>query len=162
MKTVKIQIKTVLFLNAIFAILIGGSEKEQSINVKLLNPDTLPIPIIAAEESTSTIPVTQSSYCWGRLGCADFFGVLEGKIPTIVSPETMIKITFSKPAPNYLSLWQRQDDEKQVEVPLKKGKYFNGPKERGIYYYGLSAHWLTDNRKQSYGSTSLLFIIEVK
>jgi hypothetical protein len=129
--------------------LVGCSEK------------TLPIPIVFSEKTE--IPVTQSSYCWGKLGCADYAGgktMLKGKTPTVVTPEANIKISFDyKPGPTQLNVQQFQDD-KIVEVPLKDG-YFNAPKEKGIYYYGLSAYWKTDDGKYSKGDTSSVFVIEV-
>lgn len=121
-----------------------------------------PLPNVISENIT--IPVTQSSYCWGKLGCADYAGgrtMLKGKTPTVVTPEANIKISFDyKPAPTQLNVHEFKDD-KTVEVPMKEG-YFISPKEKGIYYYGVSAYWKTDDGKYSKGDTSSVFAIEVK
>ncbi|MFB7815650.1 hypothetical protein ACFC0X_15885 [Paenibacillus chitinolyticus] len=135
---------------AFLSILVGCSEK------------TPPIPKVISEKTQ--IPVTQSSYCWGKLGCADYAGgktMLKGKNPTVVVPESNIKVSFDyKPAPTQIAVQQFQD-EKIVDVPLTDG-YFKAPKEKGAYYYGLSAYWTTDDRQYSKGSTSSVFIIEVR
>lgn len=87
--------------------------------------------------------------------------MLEGKTPTVVAPESNIKVSFAyKPAPTHLVVEQFQD-EKNIEIPLKDG-YFQAPKEKGVYYYGLSAYWRTDDGKYSKGDTSSVFVIEVQ
>jgi hypothetical protein len=121
-----------------------------------------PLPKVVSENTV--IPITQSSYCWGKLGCADYVGgkpMLKGKTPTIVTAESNIKISFDyKPAPSQLNVQQFKND-KTVEVPLKDG-YFNAPIEKGVYYYGISAYWKTDDGKYSEGDTSSVFAIEIK
>jgi hypothetical protein len=110
------------------------------------------------------IPITQGSYCWGKMGCADYVGgktMLHGKTPTVVTPEAKVQISFNyKPAPTQLSVEQFQEVE-TVEVPIKDG-YFNVPKEKGVYYYGISAYWTTDDGIYSKGDTSSVFVVEVK
>ncbi len=132
------------------SILAGCSEK------------TPPVPKVVSEKTH--IPVTQSSYCWGKLGCADYAGgktMLRDKIPTVVAPGSNIKVSFDyKPAPTQVAVQQFQD-EQTVDVPLKDGS-FKAPKEKGVYYYGLSAYWTTDNGKYSRGDTSSVFVIEVR
>jgi hypothetical protein len=144
------QAITFIVLLTLFSILAGCSEK------------TPPIPKVFSEKTK--IPVTQSSYCWGNLGCADYVGgktMLKGKTPTVVTSEAKIKISFDyKPEPTQLNVQHFQND-KTIEVPLKDG-YFNAPKEKGVYYYGLSAYWKTKDSKYSKGDTSSVFVIEVK
>jgi hypothetical protein len=121
-----------------------------------------PLPIVVS--MNTKVPVSQSSYCWGNLGCADYVGgklMLKGEIPTIVTSEANIKISFDyKPGPTELNVQQLQEN-KIIEVPLKDG-YITAPKENGVYYYNISAFWKTDDGKFSTGDTSSVFVIEVK
>jgi hypothetical protein len=121
-----------------------------------------PLPNVISENTV--IPTTQSSYCWGKIGCADYAGgktMLEGKTPTIVTPGSNIKISFDyKPSPSQLNV-QKFKNDKSVEVPLKDS-YFKAPTEKGVCYYGISADWTTDDGKHSGGQTSSVFAIEVK
>lgn len=52
--------------------------------------------------------------------------------------------------------WQRT-----VEVPLNDG-YFKALKEKGEYYYVISAYWESDDGKSSNGDTSSVFVIAVQ
>ncbi len=52
-------------------------------------------------------------------------------------------------------------DDETLQIPLKNGS-FNAPKERGTYYYGVSALWIIDDGKFSLGDTSAVFVIEVR
>lgn len=132
----------------------------RSVGIRIIKKSP-PLPSVTSGQTQ--IPVTQSSYCWGKLGCADYSGgksMVEGKTPTIVTPEAKISISFEyKPAPTMVSVQEFQDD-KSVEIPLIDG-FFNAPKEKGIYYYGISAFWTTDDGKYSKGDTSSVFVIEV-
>ncbi|RXZ81741.1 hypothetical protein EBB07_13885 [Paenibacillaceae bacterium] len=147
---VRKQILAVIVFITSLSILVGCSEK------------TPPIPKITSDKNQ--IPVTQSSYCWGKLGCADYARgktMLKGKTPTVVVPESNIEVSFDyKPAPTQIAVQQFQD-EKTVDAPLVDG-YFKAPKEKGVYYYGLSGDWTTDDGKYSKGSTSSVFVIEVQ
>lgn len=87
--------------------------------------------------------------------------MLNGETPTVVTPEAKIKVLFDyEPAPSQVGV-QQYLDEQTVEVPIKDS-YFYAPKEKGVYYYGTSAYWTTEDGKYSKGDTSLVFIIEVK
>ncbi|MCS7462884.1 hypothetical protein N0M98_22420 [Paenibacillus doosanensis] len=145
-QTIAIMICTVLFL----IITAGCSEK------------TPPLPKVMAGKTL--IPVKQSSYCWGKLGCADYGGpksVLKGQQPTVVAPESNIKVSFNyKEEPSNIKVTLSQD-EKPVDIPLKDG-YFQAPKQPGIYYYGIFAYWRSDDGKHSHGDTSSDFVIEVQ
>lgn len=127
-----------------------------------MNKKALPLPKVIS--GNTKVPVSQSSYCWGNLGCADYVGgksMLKGKTPTVVTPEAKMKISFDyKPGPTEINVQQFQDN-KTSEVPIKDG-YIIAPKENGVYYYGISAFWKTDDGKFSKGDTSSVFIIEVK
>ena len=104
-------------------ILAGCSENSAPIP-ETLSETTLPIPNVMAK--TTPIATTQSSYCWGKLGCADYIGgkaMLLGKTPTVVAPDSRIKVSFDyNPSPSSLVVRQLQDNQ-SVEVPLKQG-YF--------------------------------------
>lgn len=87
--------------------------------------------------------------------------MFKGITPTAVISEADILVSFAyKPEPNELSIQQFGDD-KTIQIPLKNGS-FSAPKEKGIYYYGISAFWTTDDGKYSKGDTSSVFVIEVK
>jgi hypothetical protein len=133
----------------------------KSVGIKIIKKSP-PLPNVTSGQTQ--IPVIQSSYCWGNLGCADYAGgkaMLKGVTPTTLTPEADIKVSFAyKPAPNGLNIQQSSDD-KTIQIPLKNGS-FNAPKEKGIYYYDIQAFWTTDDRKYSKGDTSSAFVIEVK
>lgn len=121
-----------------------------------------PLPIVVS--GTTKIPVVQSSYSWGKLGSADYAGgvdMVKGKTPSIVSSGADIKVYFDyKPRPSKINIQQFQND-RTIEVPFKDG-LIKAPIEKGIYYYGISAFWFTDDGKYSKGDTSSAFIIEVR
>ncbi|WP_433943044.1 hypothetical protein [Paenibacillus sp. SN-8-1] len=74
--------------------------------------DSPPLPRVTF--GTTQIQVTQSTYCWGKLGCADYADgrtLAQGKTPTVVAPGALIQISFDyKPSPNELNLQQFVDD----------------------------------------------------
>jgi len=133
----------------------------RSVGIRIIKKSP-PLPSVTSGQTQ--IPVIQSSYCWGSLGCADYVGgtaMLKGVTPTVITPEEAINVSFAyKPAPNGLDI-QQFVDEKTIQIPLKNGS-FNAPKEQGIYYYGISAFWTTDDGKFSKGDTSAVFVIEVR
>lgn len=110
------------------------------------------------------IPVVQSSYCWGKLGCADYVGgkyMVKGKVPTILPSGAYIKIYFNyKPLPSQLNITQFLND-KNIEILMKEG-FIKAPIKKGVYYYGISAFWKSEDSKYSKGDTSSVFVIEVK
>jgi len=132
---------------------LEGYAKIVGIKIKKKSP---PLPTVTSKETQ--IRVIQSSYCWGNLGCADYVGgktMLEWIIPTVVTPEGDIKVLFNnKPEPNRLNILQFVDDKTTMQIQMKNGS-FNAPKEKGIYYYGISAFF-------SKGDTSSVFVIEVR
>ncbi|SEB92424.1 hypothetical protein [Paenibacillus sp. GP183] len=133
----------------------------RSVDIKIIKKSP-PLPSVTSGQTQ--IPVIQSSYCWDYLGCVDYVRgktMLKGIPPTVVTPEADIKVSFAyKPAPNELKEQQFVDD-KTIQIPLNDG-FFNAPKEKGIYYYGISAFWKTDDGKFSKGDTSSVFVIEVR
>ncbi|BBH21967.1 hypothetical protein Back11_33120 [Paenibacillus baekrokdamisoli] len=108
---------------------------------------------------TVDIPTTQSTYCWGKLGCADYAGgiiMVKNKIKAIVSPDTLIKIKYNySTSPSKLTVTQLEENNKSILVQLSNN-CFQAPKESGVYYYEISASW------QTKGDTSSVFAIEVK
>ncbi|MBP1993005.1 hypothetical protein [Paenibacillus eucommiae] len=135
-----------------------GYAKSVGIKIHKKSP---PIPKVTS--GTTEIPVVQSSYCWGKLGCADYAGgkaMVEAKSTTVVSPGSSIRVSFDyKPLPTQLIVQQYQNDE-IIEIPLSDG-YYVVPKERGVYYYGISAFWQSEDGKYSKGDISSVFVIEV-
>lgn len=87
--------------------------------------------------------------------------MVQGVTPTVIASGGKIDVAFTyKPAPDEVNVQQFVDD-KEVQIPLKNGS-FNAPKEQGVYYYGISAFWTTEDGKFSEGSSSVVFVIEVK
>ncbi len=156
------QAKTIIFLIVLFSLLVGCSETTSIISKEALDEKSIPIPKVVTEETV--IPVKQSSYCWGTLGCGDYVGgkaMLNEETPTVVMPEAKIKVSYDyEPAPSQVGV-QQYIDEDTVDVPLKEG-YFMAPKDKGIYYYRISAFWTSEDGKYSKGDTSSVFLIEVK
>jgi len=138
---------------------LQGYAESLSIRVTKKSP---PLPSVTSGQTQ--ISVIQSSYCWDSLGCADYVGgntLLKGVTPTVISPEGEIAVSFAyEPAPNQLKIQQFIDDG-TLQIPLKNGS-FNAPKERGTYYYGISAFWTADDGKFSLGETSAVFVIVVR
>ncbi|NUU62788.1 hypothetical protein [Paenibacillus agri] len=133
----------------------------RSVGIKIIKKSP-PLPVVTSGQTQ--IPVIQSSYCWGKLGCAFYSTesrMLKGITPTAITLEGDIKVSFAyKPAPNELYIQQFIDDT-TIQIPLNKGS-FNAPKEQGTYYYWISAVWKTDDGKFSKGDTSAVFVIEVQ
>ncbi|USB31830.1 hypothetical protein [Paenibacillus sp. YPG26] len=127
-----------------------------------VHEESPPLPRVTSR--TSPIKVTQSSYCWGKLGCADYVGgrtLLEGEKPTVVGAGERVYISYDyKPAPKVLNLHQLKDNDTPVPVLLKEG-YFSAPLEKGTYYYHVSAVWASGVGDYSSGDTSSVFVIEV-
>jgi hypothetical protein len=121
-----------------------------------------PLPTVVS--GRAKIPVVQSSYTWGKLGSVDYVGgadMVKGKTPLILQSGAEIKISFDyKPNPSIIIIEQFQDG-KSNEVPMKDG-VIKAPKEKGVYYYGVSAFWRTDDNAYSKGDTSSVFVIEVR
>ncbi|MFE4709452.1 MULTISPECIES: hypothetical protein [Bacillales] len=159
-----ISLVVLVYVTPVAGNLVANTRLEgyaRSVGVKIIKKSP-PLPSVTSGQTQ--IPVIQSSYCWGRLGCADYVGgstMLKEVTPTAITPEGDIKVSFAyKPAPNELYIQQFIDD-KTIQIPLNKGA-FNAPKEQGTYYYGISAVWKTDDGKFSKGDTSAVFVIEVK
>ena len=152
----RVSAKAIFVLLASILIFVGCSEEKTTSN------QTPPIPKVMSERTS--IPVTQGSYCWGNLGCADYAGgkaMLQGKKPTVVAPESKIEISFHyKPGPSHIRVNQLLGD-RSIEIILKNG-HLVAPKEKGIYYYWTSAYWLSDDGEHSMGDTSSFFFIEIK
>ncbi|MBO7744362.1 hypothetical protein I8J29_09165 [Paenibacillus sp. MWE-103] len=129
-----------------------GYARSIGIKIKKKSP---PLPNVASGQTH--IPVIQSTYCWGSLGCADYADIetmLQGVTPITISPKEDIVISFDyKPAPNSLIVRQYVDG-KSTRISLQDG-YFHAPKEKGIYKYGISADF-------SKGDTSSAFVIEIR
>jgi hypothetical protein len=121
-----------------------------------------PQPIIKAGEQALT--VYQSSYCWGTMGCADYVGpegMLQDKPKDQVKPGALITFIFENvKQPTEIDVSRSQDGSLTQETSV--GNSFAAPKEKGTYYYSLSAFWLKDKEKRiSEGSSSYAFAIEV-
>ncbi|SFS77228.1 hypothetical protein SAMN05428962_2773 [Paenibacillus sp. BC26] len=128
--------------------------------------DTPPTPII--EAAGKALAVYQSSYCWdnktkGTSVCADYASpneMLKDKVKEKVKANTPITFNFDVKKPTDVSLTIYDNGSiSQVKVT---GNSFQTPPEEGIYYYSLSAVWLTDIEKRiSEGSSVYTFAIEV-
>ncbi|REE70473.1 hypothetical protein A8990_13027 [Paenibacillus taihuensis] len=134
-----------------------------SSKVRELAQDSLPVFVVTTGETV--IPVTQSTYCWGNRGCADYaWGKMMTKQiePTIVEAGSTIHIGLEDvAAPSILNAQQFLDDNGYEIVKLADGA-FKAPTARGVYHYGISAYWKTDDGKYSKGDSSVVFVIEVK
>jgi len=122
--------------------------------------DKPPLPIVSA--ASGSIAPVQSSYCW-KTGCADYAGgktLAESAIATAVNPGETISIRFDyKPSPTHIELVEFIGND--VDPVTMDNGQFRAPHDRGTYYYGLSANWLTADGQYSNGDTSAVFAIEV-
>jgi hypothetical protein len=150
--------QTIIFMILMTVLLVGCSKQTAAPS----QMDTPPLPIVTTD-SREIAPVVQSSYCW-KNGCADYAGgkvMVEDKPVTVIEPGETIKIYFDyKPIPTNISLGEFTDKD-ATQVPLDNGT-FKSPDKRGIYYYGISANWLSKDGKTTNGDTSAVFAIEVK
>ncbi|AZN39879.1 hypothetical protein [Paenibacillus albus] len=137
-----------------------------SSKVRELSQDTLPeFHVTAGDTEDSEIPVTQSTYCWGNRGCADYaWGKMmtRGIEPTSVEAGANIHIRLEDvPVPSELIAQKFLDDNTYETVTLVDG-VFKAPSSAGVYHYGVSAYWKTEDGKYSKGDSSVVFVIEVK
>ena len=142
------KIMAVLLLAIIGFLVIGCSGRM----------DTAQPPLPKVTAGNRTIPVVQGSYCWGKLGCADYASVpnlLKGKSVTTASPDETIQIKFDyNPQPDKLYVDQMEND-RPIHISMKDGT-FHAPKDKGLYKYAIMAQWTKG------GDTSSVFAIEVK
>ncbi|WP_219835646.1 hypothetical protein [Paenibacillus sp. R14(2021)] len=135
----------------------------QKAHAILTKPDTIPVPQVVS--AGKPIPVTQSTYCWGNRGCADYAGgkiMLQGKQPAVVTPGAAIQISIPyQPAPAQVDLTQYLDGNAFSSIPMTGGQ-FHAPEEPGVYDYGISAFWKSEDGKYAKGDTSVVFAIEVQ
>lgn len=124
-------------------------------------------PQVEVTVNGDTIQVYQSSYCWSSKSnskCADYASpdmMLKDKEKQVVLPGATIqfKIEGKQPTEIYLSSFA---DGPPTEV-IFSDDAFQAPADAGVYYYALSATWLSDIEKRiSEGSSSYVFAIEVK
>ncbi|MFS0726465.1 hypothetical protein [Paenibacillus sp. 1P07SE] len=152
------SLSKIMYLISI-VVLMAGCSKEATPSFRTNTP---PLPVVTAN-SKEISPIVQSSYCWKTV-CADYAGgktMVEGQPVTPVEPGETINIQFDyKPIPTQVSLIEFTET-KPVQLPLDNGT-FKAPSERGTYYYGISANWLSEDGKYSIGDTSSVFAIEVR
>lgn len=131
--------------------------------VRELSQDSLPEFVVTAGETV--VPVTQSTYCWGNRGCADYaWGKMmtRGIEPTVVEAGSTIHIGLKDvSAPSSMNVQRFLDANSYETVKLVDGA-FQAPSTRGVYHYGISAYWKTSDGKYSKGDSSVVFVIEVK
>ncbi|SEP10725.1 hypothetical protein [Paenibacillus sp. OV219] len=134
-----------------------------STKVRELSQDSLPEFHVSAGDTV--VPVTQGTYCWGNRGCADYaWGKMmtRGLEPTAVEAGKEIHISLEDvPVPLDLIAQQFLDNNTYETVTLADG-VFKAPTAPGVYHYGVSAYWKTEDGKYSKGDSSVVFVIEVK
>lgn len=122
-------------------------------------------PLPQVSTSSQDIPAYQSSYCWDRLGCADYIGgkaQLRGNAPTVVEPEARMKITWDyEPHPTRMYVGIEDSEGNHAATTLENDS-FQAPKEAGEYYYTISADWLTEDKQFVTNQTSVIIGIKVK
>lgn len=124
------------------------------------------LPELSLSSASGKIQTVQSTYCWGRLGCADYIGgrqMMEGHDPSPVSAGEDIEVRYLiDPAPSEMYVYPIGEKHDEIQpLPLEKG-VFKAPKEPGIYYYTVSAWWKTEDGKYSKGDTSAAFAVQVR
>ncbi|WP_422657611.1 hypothetical protein ACK8P5_17865 [Paenibacillus sp. EC2-1] len=151
--------KLLLVMCLMLFMLSACGEREDPSNPKLGNHP--PTPKLTA--GGKSITTHQSTYCWGKLGCVDYVNpeeMLKDEMKNIVKPNTVITIQIDGKQPNELYLYIDNKDE--TDDGLITSNQFETPSEPGIYYYALSASWLSEDKKFNEGSSSYAFAIEVK
>ncbi|WP_268627556.1 hypothetical protein [Paenibacillus alvei] len=114
----------------------------------------------------NSITVYQSSYCWNTMRentCVDYISpdkMLKDKNKDKVTTNTPIRIQLEGKQPTEVVLSRFYNDNITQETITENG--FEAPRNKGIYYYSLSANWIKDKEKRiSEGSSSYAFAIEV-
>ncbi|MFD1772874.1 hypothetical protein [Paenibacillus rhizophilus] len=164
----KVLTSAILFI--VIAVLLNGCDRTRTLSAdsgKTAYPsvtdDKVPTPIITAEGSGDEIPSEQRSYCWGKLGCADYIGGMQGMEetpPALIRPGEQISVVFPyQQQPVQMNLVRFTGDG-QTQIAMI-GNFFTAPLEDGVYYYGVSAFWKTEDGLYSTGDTSCVFKIRV-
>lgn len=136
-----------------------------------LNAKELPVPQVIAENKE--LLILQSSYCWGKLGCADY-SFVKSRIPqdsrTIIKAKSEISVSYQYNTPPTLIsvvLYENDKDDiytvnmKVTEIQLDKG-IFHAPAKSGEYYYIIKANWSSGQGAQPSGDTSSVLVIEIE
>ncbi|NBI28203.1 hypothetical protein [Chengkuizengella marina] len=150
------EIKFLAVLLFLIFLLLGCSQKDIQ-----LKGDKPPQPTVYFEETD--IPVYQSSYCWVN-GCTDYASpedTLMDKAKTIVSPNKVLKIKFEYfPQPSNLVL-QLIEGHKATDIEMVNHSFLV-PEKEGIYFYKLSANWISSiDERVVLGDSNYVFAIEV-
>lgn len=138
----------------LFAVLIAGALFVACSRGGFIGGGKPPLPKVTADGIS--IPVTQSSYCWGNT-CADYAdakSMLKDQLKTVIGPGTEIRIAYKGADPRELHVTQQTSDVSFGEVKPEENS-FSAPIEPGIYYYAVSGWWKG-------GSSSGVFAVEVK
>lgn len=119
-----------------------------------------PKPLVMAEGQQIT--TEQGSYCWNTLvsnTCVDKISPIDMMVeshtmPTAVSPNSTIEITFKKSpiADIIVNRWQRSDENEGITMT---NHTFTAPENPGVYIYSVYGEWVQ-------GSSSVVFAIEVQ
>lgn len=137
----------------------GGSHVDGNANAQLGDKPPQPEVRIGGE----TVQVYQSTYCW-RGTCADYAApeaMMKDKPVRAVAANASITFRFEGKQPTETRLsWSRGQTRSEATLT---GNSARVPKEKGVYYYLLSANWLKDPAKRiSEGDSSYVFAVEVK
>ncbi|MEW4370127.1 hypothetical protein [Paenibacillus kandeliae] len=124
------------------------------------------LPSLVVQSGKTDIPVVQSSYCWGSLGCADYVAtpamLRDHKLPT-VSPGATIDIMFPyTPLPSEIQLHSLGTTASDHAVISLQNGTFHAPTNLGTYYYTFQAGWTSEDGMYSMGDTSFVFGFQVE
>ncbi|WP_411342765.1 hypothetical protein ACE3MZ_13950 [Paenibacillus sp. WLX1005] len=129
-----------------------------------LQPNELPSLVVHAGEMD--IPVAQSSYCWGDLGCRDYTSdpkMLDDQtLPTLSSGAAIALVFPYDPAPNQIQVTSLGTSASVDSVIALRDWTFDAPLKRGTYFYTFQAYWTSEDGMYTQGDTSFVFGFQIE
>lgn len=124
------------------------------------------LPSLVVQSGKMVIPVVQSSYCWGSLGCADYAAtpaMLRDQTLPKISPGATIALIFPyTPLPSEIQLHSLDTTSSDHAVISLQNGTFHAPTNHGTYYYTFQAGWTSEDGMYSMGDTSFVFGFQVE
>lgn len=138
---------------------LPSSPLPPSQQLQLLQSNELPSLMVHTGETD--IPVAQSSYCWGDLGCSDYTSdpkMLDDQTLPTITPGANIELVFPyDPAPSQIQVTSLGTSTSVDSVIALRDWTFDAPLKRGTYFYTFQAYWTSEDGMYTQGDTSFVF-----
>lgn len=122
--------------------------------------DEPPLPKVSMDGQS--IEVLQSSYCW-KSGCTDYESPVNRlQESDFIPAQSNSEVTFSFDGKQPAEVTVTWSHNGNIQQEVLSDYSFQTPDAPGVYYYSLSANWLTDVEKRvTEGSSSYVFAVKV-